>query len=72
MNAAAQSTLTLDATDAQELREALEFIDDWLRRDHLRAGGSLFRHCAYDLADLRHDLARFICLLGDHRVGFRS
>jgi hypothetical protein len=60
----AHTTVTLTADDACELIDALEFIDDWLRRDHLRAGGSLFRLCAYDLADLRDDLARFVGLLG--------
>jgi hypothetical protein len=58
-------TITVSGDDAEELVEMLEFLDDWLRRDYHRAGTSLFTHCAYDIADLRHDLARFILLLGE-------
>jgi hypothetical protein len=56
--------VTVSGDDAEELVELLEFVDDWLRRDYHRVGRLLFTHCAYDIADLRHDLARFISLLG--------
>jgi hypothetical protein len=57
----------LDAGDAAELAEMLEFLDEWLG-----AGGQSLRQSltgfigsdAYDISHLRHDLNRFAFLLG--------
>ena len=57
----------LDATDAAELAEMLEFLSEWLTRDPARLGASLARfvgHRAYGLDELRGDLERFVFLLG--------
>jgi hypothetical protein len=62
------SSIQLDTSDAAELAEMLAFIRDWLAgpdSPHLAAS---FQHFvgvdAYDLTDLRTDLARFTFLLG--------
>lgn len=61
-------TLHLDAGDAAELAEMLAFISDWLTgpdRSQLAALFSRFTGAdAYDVTDLRADLARFTFLLG--------
>ena len=57
----------LDATDAAELAEMLQFLSQWLAQDPGRLGASLEQltgHPAYDPAQLRQDLERFIFLLG--------
>ena len=57
----------LDATDAAELAEMLQFLSEWLTRDPARLGASLAQfvgHPAYGLAQLRGDLERFVFLLG--------
>jgi hypothetical protein len=57
----------LDATDAAELAEMLQFLSGWLARDPARLAASLedfVGHPAYGLADLRDDLERFVFLLG--------
>ena len=57
----------LDATDAAELAEMLQFLSQWLARDAGRLGASLEQfvgHPAYGLAHLRGDLERFVFLLG--------
>ena len=57
----------LDATDAAELTEMLQFISQWLAQDPARLGASLAEfvgHPAYDPAQLRSDLERFAFLLG--------
>jgi hypothetical protein len=57
----------LDAADAAELGEMLQFLSGWLARDPARLGPSLEEfvgHPAYGLAQLRQDLERFIFLLG--------
>ncbi len=57
----------LDAVDAVELAELLEFLADWLdhhadrRVEHSLA---LFSGYGYDTHQLRADLARFVFLLG--------
>ena len=57
----------LDASDAGELAEMLQFLSEWLTRDSDRLGASLadfVRHPAYGLDELRADLQRFVFLLG--------
>jgi hypothetical protein len=57
----------LDAADAAELAEMLQFLTGWLARDPVRLGASLEEfvgHPAYGLAQLRADLERFVFLLG--------
>ena len=57
----------LDAVDAAELAEMLQFLSGWLSRDPGRLGDSLAQfvgHPAYGLAHLRDDLERFVFLLG--------
>ena len=57
----------LDAVDAAELAEILQFLSQWLTRDPARLGDSLEEfvgHPAYGLAQLRDDLQRFVFLLG--------
>jgi len=57
----------LDASDAAELAEMLQFLSDWLRRDPGRPGAWLEEfvgHPAYGTGQLRSDLDRFTFLLG--------
>jgi hypothetical protein len=57
----------LDAADAAELAEMLQFLSQWLARDrdHLAASFAEFAgHPAYGLNELRGDLERFVFLLG--------
>jgi hypothetical protein len=57
----------LDAADAAELVEMLQFLTGWLDRDPGRLGASLAQfvgHPAYGLDQLRGDLERFVFLLG--------
>jgi len=57
----------LDAADAAELAEMLQFLSEWLTRDPARLAASLEEfvgHPAYGLAQLRDDLERFVFLLG--------
>ena len=57
----------LDAVDAAELAEILQFLSQWLARDPTRLGPSLAQfvgHPAYGLGELRGDLERFVFLLG--------
>ena len=59
--------LRLDAVDAAELAELLQFLAGWLARDPDRLGVSLeafVGHPAYGIAQLRQDLNRFTFLLG--------
>jgi hypothetical protein len=59
--------LRLDAVDAAELAELLQFLAGWLARDPDRLGASLrdyVGHPAYGTAQLRQDLHRFTFLLG--------
>jgi len=56
----------LDAADAVELAEMLQFLSQWLARDPGRLGESLEQfvgHPAYGLTELRSDLERFVFLL---------
>ena len=58
----------LEVTDAAELAEILQFLNQWLARDPARLGPSLEEfvgHPANGLAQLRQDLERFVFLLGD-------
>ena len=58
--------VSLNATDAAELAEMLQFLSQWLARDPTRLAASLEQfvgHPAYGLAQLR-DLERFVFLLG--------
>jgi hypothetical protein len=57
----------LDAADAAELAEMLQFLNQWLARDPARLAASLAEfvgHPAYGLTQLRDDLERFVFLLG--------
>ncbi len=57
----------LDAVDAAELAELLQFLSQWLARDRGRLGACLEQfvgHPAYNVGELRQDLARFTFLLG--------
>ena len=57
----------LDAADAGELAEILQFLSEWLARDPARLAASLTQfigHPAYGLDELRGDLQRFVFLLG--------
>jgi hypothetical protein len=57
----------LDAVDAAELAELLQFLAQWLTRDSGRLGASLEQfvgHPAYNISQLRQDLNRFTFLLG--------
>jgi hypothetical protein len=59
--------MILDAGDAAELAEMLQFLSDWLARDPRHLGASLASFVgnrAYDIAQLRSDLDRFTFLLG--------
>ena len=59
--------LKLDVVDAAELAELLQFLSQWLARDHARLTDSLAQfvgHPAHGLAQLRDDLERFVFLLG--------
>jgi hypothetical protein len=59
--------IALDAGDAAELAELLQFLSDWLAADPATLGASLGRiigHPAYRTDELRHDLDRFTFLLG--------
>jgi hypothetical protein len=59
--------MKLDANDAAELAEMLQFLSQWLARDPGRLGPSLeefIGHPAYDTRQLREDLDRFTFLLG--------
>ena len=57
----------LDAVDAFELAELLQFLSQWLGRDRGRLGASLGEfvgHPACNAGELRRDLDRFTFLLG--------
>ena len=57
----------LDAADAAEPAEMLQFLSEWLARDSACLGASLEQfvcHPAYGTAQLRQDLDRFTFLLG--------
>ena len=57
----------LDAVDAAELAEILQFLSGWLARDPARLAASLQEfvgHPGYGLDELRGDLERLVFLLG--------
>jgi hypothetical protein len=59
--------IKLDAVDAAELAEILQFLSQWLACDPARLGPSLEEfvgHPAYGLGEVRGDLERFVFLLG--------
>jgi hypothetical protein len=59
--------VTLDAADAAELAELLQFLTGWLACDPGRLGASLEEFVgnpAYGTRQLREDLDRFTFLLG--------
>jgi len=59
--------VSLDAADATELAEMLQFLSQWLAQDPGRLGTSLKEfagHPAYGITQLREDLERFVFLLG--------
>ena len=60
-------SIALDAGDAAELAELLQFLGGWLEYDHNNLAASLARFVgstAYGPASLREDFARFRFLLG--------
>lgn len=60
------SSVHLQAADAAELAELLQFLDDWLGADHETLDTSLagfVGNRAYDVDQLRADLRRFRRLL---------
>ena len=57
----------LDAADAAELSEMLQFLSEWLARDPNRLAISLAEfvgHPGYGITQLRDDLERFVLLFG--------
>ena len=61
------SDVRLDAVDAAELAELLQFLAEWLARDPGRLGASLEQFVgnpAYNAGELRQDLDRFTFLPG--------
>jgi len=59
--------VSLNATDAAELAEMLQFLSEWLSRDAAPLTASLedfVGHPAYGIGQLRDDLERFVFLLG--------
>lgn len=61
------SAVSVDATDAMELVQMLTFLGEWLDSTDgpaLNASLRRFTHDAYDITDLRSDLARCAFLLG--------
>ena len=59
--------VSLNATDAAQLAEMLQFLSEWLARDPARLAASLAAfvgHPAYGLPQRRGDLERFVFLLG--------
>jgi hypothetical protein len=61
------SDVHLHPSDAAELAELLQFLDDWLTtdRDHLNASLTrLVGNPGYDLNQLHTDMSHFIFLLG--------
>ena len=59
--------MKLDATDAAELADMLQFLSQWLATDPARLTASLEQftgHPAYGLGELRSDVERFVFLLG--------
>ena len=57
----------LDAGDAAELGELLDFLGDWLVREGSVLAESLGRFLgmdSYDIDELRRDLSRFAFLVG--------
>jgi hypothetical protein len=59
--------MCLDAGDAVELGEMLEFLGEWLVCDRSRLADSLGRFVGsdgYDIDELHADLSRFAFLLG--------
>jgi len=64
-------SMNLDTADAAELTELLQFLSQWLARDHGRLAASLedfVGHPAYGISQLRMDLDRFTFLLGGNDV----
>jgi len=59
--------VSLNATDAAQLAEMLQFLSEWLARDPAHLGDSLAQfagHPAYGLDELRTDLNEVVFLLG--------
>ncbi len=67
--------VNVDAGDAAELAELLRFLHDWMSAEHHHLDASL-RHfvgnVAYDIDQLRADLARITFLLGHDDAKPRS
>lgn len=66
--------MTLAPADAAELAEMLQFLSDWLARDHDHLEASLegfAGNCAYGTRQLHDDLTRFIFCWAEHAPGLR-
>lgn len=63
------TTITIDAADAIELAEALEWLRDWFAEDHDRLAASMRRYSygLFHLDELDSDLDRLAHLLKGHR-----
>ena len=61
-----RTVVTLDAADAVELAELLEFLNDWLDQGDVAASYQRFTFGICTLNELRSDLARFSFVLGGH------
>ena len=68
------SGVHLQAADAVELGELLEYLRDWIEFHYERAERSLdlFSGYGYDIDELRGDLARFALLMGGDGEGLVS
>ena len=68
------SEVRIEAGEAMELGQLLDFLAAWLGRDDPRLSAAytdFVGHDAADLAELRHSLARFAFLLGEDDDGQR-
>ena len=64
------TTVTLDAADAIELTELLEFLNDWVHNNHAAASYHRFTFGLLTADDLQADLTRFSFLLGGDTTGY--
>lgn len=63
---ATDTTVTLDAADAIEIAEALQWLRDWFGYDPDTLGTSMRRHSfgLFTLDEIDSDLGRFVHVLG--------
>lgn len=68
------SQVRIEAGEAMELGQLLDFLADWFGRDDARltaAYTDFVGHDAANLSELRDRLARFVFLLGEDEEGHR-